>query len=223
MSEVKLLPCPFCGLDVTDDEGCFPLNRERTRWEVRCGNPSCYAHEPADDSHESAAQRWNTRANLAEMEREVEVLRLRDAQQQGQAVAPYAYMQDCDLAEVTLLKAKGRPAVFSCLTWKTDNATIPIYTAQPPSVPEGWVLVPREPTPGMLEDFWMVANGQHPMDYRRVGLTKRQMARAKAAYVRMLAAAPSAQEVEVCNCPSHASSNVWPYCPVHYTQESPHV
>lgn len=68
-----------------------------------------------------------------------------------------------------------------------------LYTAPPPSVPEGWVMVPREPTPEMLEDFWLVANGQHPMDSRRIGLTKRQISRAKAAYRRMLAAAPSAK------------------------------
>lgn len=56
-----MLPCPFCGLDVTHDEGCFPINRERSLWEVRCGNPSCFAHEPTDESREAAIARWNRR------------------------------------------------------------------------------------------------------------------------------------------------------------------
>ena len=59
-----LLPCPFCGLDVTDDEGCFPLNHARSRWEVRCGNPSCFAHEATDETREAAIARWNRRATL---------------------------------------------------------------------------------------------------------------------------------------------------------------
>jgi hypothetical protein len=54
------------------------------------------------------------------------------------------------------------------------------------------VLVPREPTPEMLANFWAVANGQHPMDERPWNLTKRQMRRATAAYARMIAAAPAA-------------------------------
>lgn len=73
-AEPDLLPCPFCGLDVTDDEGCFPLNRERTRWEVRCGNPSCFAHDPCDESMQAAVARWNRRATAAK-DAEVEALR----------------------------------------------------------------------------------------------------------------------------------------------------
>lgn len=73
-TETDLLPCPFCGLDVTDDEGCFPLDRERTQWEVRCGNPSCYAHDPCDKSLQAAAARWNRRATAAR-DAEIEALR----------------------------------------------------------------------------------------------------------------------------------------------------
>jgi hypothetical protein len=39
----KLLPCPFCSNDVNDDEGCF---RSGQQYEVRCGNPNCFAHDP---------------------------------------------------------------------------------------------------------------------------------------------------------------------------------
>lgn len=61
----RLLACPFCGLDVTHDEGCFPVNKDATLFEVRCGNPGCYAHDPSDDSAESAIARWNRRAPAA--------------------------------------------------------------------------------------------------------------------------------------------------------------
>src|SRR5690606_27964166 len=73
-TETDLLPCPFCGLDVTDDEGCFPLNREGTHWEVRCGNPSCFAHDPCDESMQAAVARWNRRATAAR-DAEIEALR----------------------------------------------------------------------------------------------------------------------------------------------------
>lgn len=67
-----LLPCPFCGNpNVTDDEGCFPLNHARSRWEVRCGNPSCYAHEQQAATREEAIAKWNRRAASAQV-REVE-------------------------------------------------------------------------------------------------------------------------------------------------------
>ncbi len=54
----ELLPCPFCGMDVTGDEGCFPIGNV---WEVRCGNPGCFAHEPSDASRSLAIRRWNRR------------------------------------------------------------------------------------------------------------------------------------------------------------------
>lgn len=57
----ELLPCPFCGLDVSDDEGCYPTNRDETEWEVRCGNPGCFAHEPTRPTREQAIEVWNLR------------------------------------------------------------------------------------------------------------------------------------------------------------------
>jgi len=121
---------------------------------------------------------------------------VRQPKQQGQAVAPYAYMQDCDLAGVTLLKAKGQSAVFSCLTWKTDEATIPLYTAPPTSVPE-WVSSLRGEALGRLaQDEWMGNQADYPAwgflsdDERAMWVAVGE--RIKSA---MLAAAPSAQGV----------------------------
>jgi len=71
MGVSELLPCPFCGLDVTDDEGCYGM---AGLWEVRCGNPNCFAHEPSDESREAAINRWNRRAALPHMQPAGEVV-----------------------------------------------------------------------------------------------------------------------------------------------------
>jgi hypothetical protein len=92
-TETDLLPCPFCGLDVTDDEGCFPLNREGTRWEVRCGNPSCFAYDPCDESMQAAVARWNRRATAAQAA-EIEALRAEVARLVGDAMQAQAEAKD---------------------------------------------------------------------------------------------------------------------------------
>lgn len=54
--------CPFCGLDVNEDEGCFPVRMDRSVWEVRCGNPYCFGHSPDAPTREAAIAKWNRRA-----------------------------------------------------------------------------------------------------------------------------------------------------------------
>jgi len=65
MSQAKLKPCPFCGnVDMDNDEGCFPVRFHQgrpTAWEVRCGNPSCFAFEAEAGSREIAIEKWNRR------------------------------------------------------------------------------------------------------------------------------------------------------------------
>lgn len=59
-----LLPCPFCGNDVSDDEGCFQSGgftpASVPRWSVRCGNPSCNG-ETCGVSRAEAVAAWNRR------------------------------------------------------------------------------------------------------------------------------------------------------------------
>lgn len=55
----ELRNCPFCGNDVNDDEGCFPCSPKY--WEVRCGNPACFAHDSVRSTREEAITAWNTR------------------------------------------------------------------------------------------------------------------------------------------------------------------
>lgn len=62
---VALLPCPFCGNDMNDDEGCFQAGGFRApstpHWVVRCGNPSCNA-ETSAVNQDVAITAWNARA-----------------------------------------------------------------------------------------------------------------------------------------------------------------
>lgn len=58
----ELMPCPHCGNDVNDDEGCFPAGGNRG-WRVQCGNPSCTANV-IHDSRDEAVRAWNRRAPL---------------------------------------------------------------------------------------------------------------------------------------------------------------
>lgn len=55
----ELLPCPLCGNNVNDDEGCFPASKDRG-WRIRCGNPSCTA-SVVHDSRAEAIRAWNRR------------------------------------------------------------------------------------------------------------------------------------------------------------------
>lgn len=65
MTRVFLMPCPFCGNEVQDDEGCFQAGGFRSpatpHWVVRCGNPECNAETSATNA-ESAVIAWNRRA-----------------------------------------------------------------------------------------------------------------------------------------------------------------
>ncbi|MET3929518.1 hypothetical protein ABIE51_001405 [Lysobacter sp. OAE881] len=55
-----LLPCPFCGQDVTDDEGCFPAGGACGGYYVRCGNPYCHS-DLWDYTKDGVIAKWNRR------------------------------------------------------------------------------------------------------------------------------------------------------------------
>ena len=71
--------------------------------------------------------------------------------------------------------------------------SVNIQPASPAGVPEGWVMVPRDPTKAMLATYEHVRSGA---DWQEnvFRLTKKQLARHKAAYMAMLTAAPSPGE-----------------------------
>jgi hypothetical protein len=68
----KLKPCPFCGNDVNDDEGCFQTGGFRSYWVVRCGNPSCNA-ETSAVNREAAITAWNNRHGAGDADRSAEL------------------------------------------------------------------------------------------------------------------------------------------------------
>ena len=68
---VVLLPCPFCGYDMTDEkDGVYQkagfTGAQTPVWEVCCGATMCNASVTAT-SRELAIAAWNTRAHSAEI------------------------------------------------------------------------------------------------------------------------------------------------------------
>lgn len=68
---VVLLPCPFCGYRMTDEEGGVYqksgfIGAQTPVWEVCCGTTMCNASVTAT-SREFAITAWNTRAHSAEI------------------------------------------------------------------------------------------------------------------------------------------------------------
>ncbi|MGZ8924493.1 MAG: hypothetical protein ACXW2E_01285 [Nitrososphaeraceae archaeon] len=66
MEEENLLNCPFCGFhpDINDEDCIYPLNRERTLWNLVCYETGggCGA-SVLGDTKEEVITRWNTRSN----------------------------------------------------------------------------------------------------------------------------------------------------------------
>lgn len=68
---VVLLPCPFCGYRMTDEDGGVYqksgfIGSQTPVWEVCCGTTMCNASVTAT-SREFAITAWNTRAHSAEI------------------------------------------------------------------------------------------------------------------------------------------------------------
>lgn len=68
---VVLLPCPFCGYDMTDEkDGVYQkagfTGAQTPVWEVCCGTTMCNASVTAT-SRELAITTWNTRTHSAEI------------------------------------------------------------------------------------------------------------------------------------------------------------
>jgi len=103
-------------------------------------------------------------------------------QQQGQAVAWVRYRSDGGIEGPVLDQHMDDIR-------RNSGAWTPLgrITAPPPSVPEGWVLVPAEPTDEMVEAAWDSDAADYVGEHKRIhslGL----------AWSAMIAAAPSAQE-----------------------------
>lgn len=61
MVTTELLPCPFCGYDVNENDPLdtvYPADREMTLWQVVCNDCSATAY---GETKEDAITRWNTR------------------------------------------------------------------------------------------------------------------------------------------------------------------
>lgn len=65
MSEIKLLPCPFCG-----GENIKVLGAETSYYWCRCMN--CLASTTTEDVEEDAIKAWNTRKPIEKVVKELE-------------------------------------------------------------------------------------------------------------------------------------------------------
>lgn len=167
---MKLLPCPFCGGEPEEDGGMFfefygherqdySIACKKCRAEVRC---DVGEHEGADvpcschhDTRKICAEKWNRRAAML----------------QG-AVQPQNQQQNIpnnipantpckEAPEHIWLQTAGvwpENGEFSELTWCSDNqheddtlyVRADVVAGNSPALPDGWALVPVEPTEGMI-------------------------------------------------------------------------
>lgn len=158
VSDERLLPCPHCGASkaMMFEPTCRPETpynpADRLFPIVRC--MTCYAEAAGEDEDykgQSAIAAWNRRASPAPAESREPVAWLRTERPIYDGVPGRTYTtNDPELAEL----------------WRLNDYTeslVPLY-AHPPAesagspstsgvgVPDGWVLVPREPTEAMKRE-----------------------------------------------------------------------
>lgn len=73
--KMTLLPCPFCG---STDVETYPADRERSRWNVCCGNPGCVTRGDNDYlTQADSVAAWNRR-HIAQPAQAVDVGEIRE-------------------------------------------------------------------------------------------------------------------------------------------------
>jgi hypothetical protein len=179
------LPCPWCQKPLTiTHPNVNPLGR--------CGTPDCFMYErqwalPIDDVKQVAA--WNDRtpsppSEAAQSPAPVPV----ESRAAFEAEMRRRGIDDLQWHE----RAKCYTPPSADLTWQGVQLALSWQAAAPAQSREGWVLVPREPTPTMLMD------GQErvdmPFDEHGNGLNVDHTA--ADVYRIMLAAAPAAPTVQ---------------------------
>lgn len=80
---------------------------------------------------------------LAKNTRERAIIALRAAIEAAEKCEPVAWITGGDCYE---------DGHMDCFAWTTGEFTTPLYAHPQPAIPEGWQLVPVEPTPNMLQE-----------------------------------------------------------------------
>ncbi|WP_370976625.1 Lar family restriction alleviation protein [Enterobacter roggenkampii] len=161
---MKLLPCPFCGGEPEEYGGMFfefygherqdySIACKKCRAEVRC---DVGEHEGADapcschhDTRKICAEKWNRRAAMLKHSEPFTFIvtsdhRMMEMPQVEAINAVTAMLQGVENAE-TPTTMQTAPALDS----SPKIAELP--SGNSPVIPDGWVMVPEDPTHEMLE------------------------------------------------------------------------
>ncbi|QIH62349.1 hypothetical protein CRX67_03895 [Enterobacteriaceae bacterium A-F18] len=140
MKDETLLPCPFCGspAEYYPDGGM-------EGYSIMCSrqNGPCNMLALGYETPEEAERAWNTRATL----------------QSGNSEAIQDFLRVLDEYPEQLVPINRNSAVVRALRNAAGG-----NSAQPVTVPDGYVLVPVEPTPEMLTASYVFAHIDNTAD-----------------------------------------------------------
>lgn len=153
MSE-KLKPCPFCGGEAKLARHENPNYRRDTYgrhyvYSIDC--MECAASAGNRYNEDVIVAAWNKRAKHA-----------------GEAREPVAWhIGNADgsinkIGAVYIRRSLAEKHIASYAEGELDASIVPLYAApQPAAVPDGFVLVPKEPTPAMSAAGFSVSEAEH--------------------------------------------------------------
>jgi hypothetical protein len=151
---IDLLPCPFCG-NTQDDFEDSPFGKPGC-YVVRCGNPNCNA-DVVGKTPEDAIKKWNRRTNATARHTPQDMRKMAEQLKSKTTGGEYYRIYNCMYQAADMLRDLANEAE-AIVTGDTDLQNAIDYwkdraikaEAVQVSVPDGWNLVPVEPTAEML-------------------------------------------------------------------------
>lgn len=208
---MKLLPCPFCGGEPEEDGGMFfefygherqdySIACKKCKAEVRCDvgehegtDAPCSCHH---DTRKICAEKWNRRAAMLQGAEPVKAVCKLPANTPCKDAPEYIWLQTAGV-----WPENGE---FSELTWCSDNqhpddtlyVRADVVSGNSPVIPDGWALVPVEPTEHMIVEGFESEPDEFFSDeevwnaYDAMSGCQQAAHRAKLCWAAMIASAP---------------------------------